>query len=55
MSKKFRGKYPGDGVFVLQRCRLWNFNLKRKFFIRRHKNKVDSVETGRAVIADLFP
>ena len=27
----------------------------RKFYIRRNNNKVDSVDTGRIVIADLFP
>ena len=36
----------------------WDTNSSyttRKFFIRRNKNKVDSVETGRVVIADLLP
>ena len=27
----------------------------RKFYIRRNNNKVDSVETGRIVIAHLLP
>ena len=27
----------------------------RKFYIRRNKNKVDSIETGRTVIVDLLP
>ena len=27
----------------------------RKFYIRRNNNKVDSIETGRIVIAHLLP
>ena len=47
-------------VFTLKRAR----NMKRtyslvigsrKFYIRRNDNKVDSIETGRIVIAHLLP
>ena len=29
--------------------------ISRKFYIRRNNNKVDSIETGRIVIAHLLP
>ena len=33
----------------------WILVRSRKFFVRRNNNKVDSIETGRIVIAHLFP
>ena len=31
------------------------FVRARKFYIRRNNNKIDSIETGHIVIADLLP
>ena len=34
---------------------LFVFISSRQFYIRRNNNKVDSIETGRIVIANLLP
>ena len=35
--------------------KLKNLILARKFYIRRNNNKLNSIETGRTVIAHLLP
>ena len=32
-----------------------NFEIPRKFYVRKYQSKVDSIETGHLVIANLFP
>ena len=38
-------------VFLLQYVK----SLSKKFYIKRNKSKVNSIETGRTVIVHLFP
>ena len=58
---KLGGKLPIKKIIPAKnfskslRCDLHNKIEARKFYIRRNKNKVDSIETGPIVIAHLLP
>ena len=40
---------------LLQKSKFLLYVLSRKFYIRGNNNNVDSIETGRIVIANLLP
>ena len=58
---KLGGKLPIKKIIPAKnfskslRCDLHNKIEARKFYIRRNKNKVDSIETGPIIIAHLLP